>query len=161
MRIVSLFANIGVAEACLHELNNVSVVVANKWQQKRTNLYHAIYPESDIICGDITDELFQQGEVLNTNFIRNYKYESIILYPTIKKTMDKKQKEVTYINKLKVVLAEENLTSKWLADKLGKDPGTVSKWCTNNMQPNLETLRGIALCLDINVTELLWPTKEQ
>ena len=61
MRIVSLFANIGVAEACLHELNNVSVVVANEWLQKRANLYQAIYPESNMICGDITDEnVFQQ-----------------------------------------------------------------------------------------------------
>lgn len=61
MRIVSLFANIGVAEACLHELNNVSVVVANEWLQKRANLYQAIYPESNMICGDITDEnVYQQ-----------------------------------------------------------------------------------------------------
>lgn len=74
--------------------------------------------------------------------------------------MDKGQKEVTYINRLKVVLAEKHLTNKWLAYKLGKDQGTVSKWCTNNMQPNLETLREIALCLDVNVTDLLWPTKE-
>ena len=74
--------------------------------------------------------------------------------------MDKGQKEVTYINRLKVVLAEKHLTNKWLADKLGKHQGTVSKWCTNNMQPNLETLREIALCLDVNVTDLLWPTKE-
>ena len=74
--------------------------------------------------------------------------------------MDKEQKEVTYINRLKVVLAEKHLSNKWLADKLGKDQGTVPKWCTNNMQPNLETLREIALCLDVNVTDLLWPTKE-
>lgn len=56
MRIVSLFANIGVAEACLHELNDVNVVVANEWIQKRANLYHAIYPQSEMICGDITEE---------------------------------------------------------------------------------------------------------
>lgn len=55
MRIVSLFANIGVAEACLHELNNVNVV-ANELLQKRADLYKAIYPESEMICGDITDE---------------------------------------------------------------------------------------------------------
>lgn len=73
--------------------------------------------------------------------------------------MDKEVKEITYINRLKVVLAEKHLTNKWLADKLDKDPGTVSKWCTNNMQPNLETLRDIAQLLDVNVTDLLWPTK--
>ena len=64
--------------------------------------------------------------------------------------MGKEQKEVAYINRIKVVLAEKHLTDKWLADKLGKGPGTVSKWCTNNMQPYLETLREIALCLDVN-----------
>ena len=47
------------------------------------------------------------------------------------------------INRLKVVLAEKKRTNKWLATQLGKDPGTVSKWCTNTMQPNLATLREI------------------
>ena len=41
------------------------------------------------------------------------------------------------INRLKVVLAEKKRTNKWLSEQLGKDPGTVSKWCTNTMQPNL------------------------
>ncbi len=63
------------------------------------------------------------------------------------------------INRLKVVLAEKKKTNRWLANKLGKDEGTVSKWCTNTMQPNLETLRETAILLDVNVTELLWPTK--
>ena len=52
------------------------------------------------------------------------------------------------INRLKVVLAEKKRTNKWLAEQLGKDPGTVSKWCTNTMQPNLETLVKIAECLE-------------
>lgn len=63
------------------------------------------------------------------------------------------------INRLKVVLAEKKKTNRWLANKLGKDEGTVSKWCTNTMQPSLETLRETAMLLDVNVTELLWPTK--
>lgn len=63
------------------------------------------------------------------------------------------------INLLKVVLAEKKKTNRWLANQLGKDEGTVSKWCTNTMQPNLETLRETAMLLDVNVTELLWPTK--
>lgn len=62
------------------------------------------------------------------------------------------------INRLKVVLAEKKKTNRWLANQLGKDEGTVSKWCTNTMQPNLETLRETAMLLDVNVTELLWPT---
>lgn len=73
--------------------------------------------------------------------------------------MDKVQKEVTYINRLKVVLAEKHLTNKWLADKLGKDQGTVSKWCTNTLQPNLETLREIALALNVDMADLLWSVK--
>ena len=74
--------------------------------------------------------------------------------------MAKVQKEVTYINRLKVVLAEKHLTNKWLADKLGKDQGTVSKWCTNTLQPNLETLREIALALNVDMADLLWSVKK-
>ena len=60
------------------------------------------------------------------------------------------------INRLKVVLAEKKRTNKWLAEQLGKDPGTVSKWCTNTMQPNLETLVKIAECLDVDVKQFLY-----
>ena len=60
------------------------------------------------------------------------------------------------INRLKVVLAEKKRTNKWLAEQLGKDPGTVSKWCTNKRQPNLETLVKIAECLGVNAKDLLW-----
>lgn len=63
------------------------------------------------------------------------------------------------INRIKVVLAEKKKTNRWLASQIGKDEGTVSKWCTNNMQPNLETLRDIAKLLDVDVTYLLWRTK--
>jgi transcriptional regulator with XRE-family HTH domain len=59
------------------------------------------------------------------------------------------------LNRIKVVLAEENRTNKWLAERLGKDPATVSKWCTNSAQPNLENLMDIARCLEVNVSELL------
>ena len=73
--------------------------------------------------------------------------------------MEKEIKDITYINRIKVVLAEKHLSNKWLADKLKKDQSTVSKWCTNTMQPNLETLREIALCLNVNMSDLLWPIK--
>lgn len=53
------------------------------------------------------------------------------------------------INRLKVVLAEKKKTNRWLANQLGKDEGTVSKWCTNTMQPNLETLRETAMYLTL------------
>ena len=64
-------------------------------------------------------------------------------------------------NRIKVVLAEKKRTNKWLAEELGKDQATVSKWCTNTMQPNLATLREIAKCLDVDWKDLLWSIKEQ
>ncbi len=62
------------------------------------------------------------------------------------------------INRLKVVLAEKKRTGKWLAEQLGKDPATVSKWCTNKVQPNLETLIQIADILQIDIKDLLRST---
>ena len=58
-------------------------------------------------------------------------------------------------NRLKVVLAEKKKTNKWLAEQLGKDPATISKWCTNSAQPGLETLYQIAECLEVDVKELI------
>ena len=65
------------------------------------------------------------------------------------------------INRLKVVLVERKKTSKWLAETLGKDPATVSKWCTNTSQPSLETLIEIAKVLEIDARELIVPTDAQ
>ena len=59
------------------------------------------------------------------------------------------------INRIKVVLVERDKTNKWLAEQLGKDYSTVSKWCTNNTQPNMETLIQIAKVLGVEVQELL------
>lgn len=59
------------------------------------------------------------------------------------------------INRIKVVLVEKKRTGKWLAEALGKDPATVSKWCTNTAQPSLETLMQIAKCLEVDVKQLL------
>ncbi len=58
-------------------------------------------------------------------------------------------------NRLKIVLAEKQKTNKWLAEQLGKDPTTVSKWCTNRSQPSLEVLYDIAKCLNVDAKELL------
>ena len=65
------------------------------------------------------------------------------------------------INRLKVVLAEQKRTNKWLAEQLGKDPASVSKGCTNASQPSLETLVEIARSLNVDVKDLLWSTKER
>lgn len=59
------------------------------------------------------------------------------------------------LNRLKIVLVEKKKTSKWLAAELGKNPSTVSKWCTNVSQPDLQTLKRIAELLDVSMAELL------
>ena len=59
------------------------------------------------------------------------------------------------INRIKIVLVEQGRTNKWLADKLGKNATTVSRWCTNDMQPSLETLVEISNALQVNVREFL------
>ncbi len=62
------------------------------------------------------------------------------------------------LNRIKAVLAETGHTGKWLAEQLGKDPVTVSKWCTNTSQPDLNTLFQIAKMLRVQVNQLLKET---
>ena len=59
------------------------------------------------------------------------------------------------LNRIKVVLAEKQKTNKWLAEKLGKDTSTVSKWCTNSSQPDIQTFLQIAEVLEVDIRELL------
>lgn len=63
------------------------------------------------------------------------------------------------LNRIKAVLAETGHTGKWLAEQLGKDPVTVSKWCTNTSQPDLLTLTEIADLICVNVRELIVSNK--
>lgn len=63
------------------------------------------------------------------------------------------------INRLKIVLAEQKKTNRWLAEQLKKSEVTVSRWCTNEVQPSVETLLEIASALDVNVQNLINPTK--
>ncbi|TPD71282.1 MULTISPECIES: helix-turn-helix transcriptional regulator [Flavobacterium] len=63
------------------------------------------------------------------------------------------------INRLKIVLAEKDKTSKWLAEQLGKSEVTVSRWCTNEVQPTLDTMTQIAQLLKIDIKELLHSTR--
>ena len=68
----------------------------------------------------------------------------------------KQQKSImAKLNRIRVVLAERDLNNKWLSDKLGKDPATVSKWVTNTTQPSLEALIAIANALEVPVQELV------
>ena len=64
------------------------------------------------------------------------------------------------LNRLKVVLVEQKKTGKWLAEQLGKDPSTVSKWCSNKMQPSLELQVNIAKVLDGDTRELIVITQQ-
>ena len=65
------------------------------------------------------------------------------------------------LNRLKVVLAEKKRTNKWLAEQLGKDPVTVSKWCTNTTQPDLYTLQKISTVLNAPIRSLLTPENQE
>ena len=59
------------------------------------------------------------------------------------------------ITRLKVVLVEQRKTGKWLAEQLGKDPSTISKWCSNTTQPPLDMLVNIATLLNVDIKELI------
>ena len=65
------------------------------------------------------------------------------------------------MNRLKVVLAETKRTNRWLAEQLGKNPSTVSKWCSNVAQPDLATLVMIATLLEVDVRELIIQSKNR
>ena len=63
------------------------------------------------------------------------------------------------INRLKIVLVEKGKTGKWLAESLGKNEATISRWCTNDVQPPLEMLVQIAKLLDVDIKDLIHSTK--
>lgn len=58
------------------------------------------------------------------------------------------------INRLKVVLVEKNVSSKWLAEQLGKNEATISRWCTNEVQPPIKTFVQIAEKFDVKLSTL-------
>lgn len=64
------------------------------------------------------------------------------------------------INRIKIVLVEKKRTGKWLAEQLGKNPSTISKWCSNVAQPDLATFVRIATILQVDVNELLVSSKK-
>ena len=63
--------------------------------------------------------------------------------------------QVKDLNRLKLVLVERKKTGLWLAEQLGVSNTTVSKWCTNTSQPDLQTLAQISDLLKVNIRELL------
>lgn len=64
-------------------------------------------------------------------------------------------------NRIKVVLAEKNKTDRWRAEKVGKSNCTISKWCNNVAQLDLQTLNKVAIALEVNVKDLLNDTEMQ
>lgn len=62
---------------------------------------------------------------------------------------------VTTKNRIKAALAEKEKSNKWLADKVGRDETTVSRWCTNKVQPKLDMLGEIANALNIEIGDLI------
>lgn len=73
--------------------------------------------------------------------------------------MSNKFSKMTKLNRIKEVLIEQKRTGKWLAESLGKDMATVSRWCNNRTQPSIETLAQIASLLDVDTRELINKTK--
>lgn len=65
------------------------------------------------------------------------------------------------INRIKVVLVERGKTGKWLAEQLGKNEATVSRWCSNTSQPSLEMLVQIAKALEVNTKDLINDKEEK
>ena len=68
---------------------------------------------------------------------------------------------MTNLNRIKVVLVEQGKTGRWLAEQLGKSSCTVSKWCSNTIQPDLQTLDRIAKLLKVDVKYLLNKTEQE
>ena len=64
------------------------------------------------------------------------------------------------LNRIKGALADAGKTNIWLAEKVGRDPVTVSKWCTNTVQPSMDALLDIANALEMNIQDLLLPTNK-
>lgn len=65
------------------------------------------------------------------------------------------EKDNKNLNRIKVILAERNLQNKWLAEQIGRDQATVSKWVTNSAQPSLDMLIKIAKVLKVDLNELV------
>lgn len=95
-------------------------------------------------------KLFHQKQSIFTisqKEIRYSLYNAIFVVKTIIMTKE--------LNRLKVVLAEKKVTNRLLAEKMGEDEATVSNWCTNKLQPNLETLIRMSEILGVEVQDLI------
>ena len=98
--------------------------------------------------------------IKKVKLLKNKVHLSLILrtiYYLCEQNITIRRMESRRLNRIKVVLVDKQKSNKWLAEQVGKDPATISKWVTNTTQPNLETLLLIAKVLDVNVNELVRP----
>ena len=90
--------------------------------------------------------------MVSKNLIKS-KYENLLKINIFTKYANYMSKKA--INRLKVVLVENNVSSKWLAERLNMNEATISRWCTNNAQPPLKTLLKISEILNVRMSDLL------
>ena len=101
-------------------------------------------------------------EKISLVFIKNFRKEKIISQIIcIFASIIYGNMEVKKLNRLKVVMAEKDLSNIWLSERLGVSQATVSKWMTNFSQPNLETLIKISKVLNVDLNELVRPDEVQ
>ena len=106
----------------------------------------------EIVMSSSKDRSFNQILAYSWSFLSISAFVSIVFCIFAHK---QEKTIMAKINSIRVVLAERDLNNKWISDKLGKDPATVSKWVTNTTQPSLETLIAIANALEVPVQELV------
>lgn len=100
-----------------------------------------------------------KDKTITFKYVWTNSLKSVSLYLRILQyTMINQQKKA--INRIKAVLAEKQLSGKWLANEIGRTENTVSRWCSNKVQPSLENLLEIAKVLKVDVRELLRSTEE-
>ena len=125
-----------------------------------------------LLCLDVTEAILDEAIALGYNLVISHHplifkgYKSITGKDYVERCMLKAIKNDIVIYSahtnldnayggVNYKIAEKKRTNKWLAEQLGKDPATISKWCTNNAQPNLENLVEIAKCLGVTVNDLI------
>lgn len=62
-------------------------------------------------------------------------------------------------NRIKAILADQKKTNRWLAEYLNVSENTISRWCSNKGQPSIVQLGKIAIALNVDIRDLLRPTK--
>ena len=120
-------------------------------------IFHVLTQKVFLSC--LNSENYYFCRVLQKTFIPLHKTQRNRNMSNTNNTQNTNNMPKGDINRLKIVLVEQKRTAKWLAEQVGRDPATVSKWCTNIVQPTLETLRQVAFILDVDIRDLICPTK--